>query len=228
MPDDTKKTDPNTPTMPPNVVDPVIPNTPQGSPSNVNAVASESTTTTPTAIPPTLSFLNVPEKPIVEPETVITSPQTPKKYGGRKVIATIFGIMILVVGVAAAVFLVQRQQEIQERASSGAECSHSPDCVLLEDPGNSGTYTAPRNISRLFITAREAFEFNPEYTDNGCYRVSIDGTTFQWQRYAEGPRIGVIGLTGPCDPLQLQATLPHPDKAGGLHRHAARKCAKGG
>src|SRR3989344_606304 len=56
-----------------------------------------------------------------EPE-IITAPHAPKKYGGTKIIATIFGILLLIGGVTAGVILVQRQQQIAEKAASGKEC----------------------------------------------------------------------------------------------------------
>ncbi len=51
-----------------------------------------------------------------ELKAVVTSPHTPKKYGGTKVIATIFGIILLVGAVASGVYLVQREQELREQA----------------------------------------------------------------------------------------------------------------
>jgi len=52
-------------------------------------------------------------------QSVVTSPHVPQKYGGKKVIATIFGIFLLVGGVALGVILVQRQQQIAQKASTG-------------------------------------------------------------------------------------------------------------
>lgn len=46
-----------------------------------------------------------------------TTPHVPKKYGGPKAIATIFGILLLIAGVTAGIFLVQQPQEIRERAA---------------------------------------------------------------------------------------------------------------
>jgi len=123
----------------------------------------------------------------VDPVDVITSPHAPKKYGGKKILATIFGIVFLVVGVTAGVFLVQRQQEIAERAASGKECTHSPDCILLDSPGNSGSFSAPRNITRVYITARYYHEYLPGDTDDDCYEVSIHGRELSWEREGSGP-----------------------------------------
>src|SRR3972149_6211544 len=122
-----------------------------------------------------------------EPESVVTSPHTPKKYGGKKIIATIFGVLLLIGGVAAGVILVQRQQEISERAASGKECSQSPNCILLDEPGNSGSFIAPRAIVAVLITAKDVFAYQPGDTNDGCYHVVIDGTYLSWNRVGTGP-----------------------------------------
>ena len=125
--------------------------------------------------------------PTVEPESVVTAPHAPKKYGGKKIIATIFGLLLLIGGVAAGVILVQRQQEISERAASGQECSQSPNCILLDEPGNSGSFIAPRTIKAVLITAQGAFAYPPGDTNDGCYHVVIDGTYLSWNRIGSGP-----------------------------------------
>ena len=57
----------------------------------------------------------------IEPDNpVVAAPHAPKKYGGKKVIATIFGIFLLIGGVAAGVLLV-RQQRLQ--TSLAWDCS---------------------------------------------------------------------------------------------------------
>lgn len=122
-----------------------------------------------------------------DPAGVITAPHVPKKYGGKKILATIFGVAFLIGGVTAGVFLVQRQQEIAERAASGKECTQSPDCILLEDRGNSGSFSAPRTITRVDITARYFHEYFPGDTDDSCYKVSIHGRELSWERIGSGP-----------------------------------------
>lgn len=121
------------------------------------------------------------------PEALVTAPHTPKKYGGKKVIATIFGILLLIGGVAAGVGLVQRVQDIRERAASGRECSQSPDCILLDEPGNSGEFTAPRQISHAFITDRDVYRYEPGETDDGCRRVTIRDNFISWEKYTTSP-----------------------------------------
>ncbi|KKQ26094.1 MAG: hypothetical protein US62_C0019G0021 [Candidatus Woesebacteria bacterium GW2011_GWA1_37_8] len=84
--------------------------------------------TTPTTSTMTNPFAT-PQKPVTPTDvtTVVTSPHAPQKYGGRKVLATIFGVLLIVGGVAAGVLLVQRQQNISERAQTNvqydAQCS---------------------------------------------------------------------------------------------------------
>jgi hypothetical protein len=122
-----------------------------------------------------------------DPSGTVNAPHATKKYGGKKILATIFGITLLIVGVTAGVLLVQRQQEIAEQAASGKECTQSPDCILLEDRGNSGSFTAPRTIVRVDITARYFHEYFPGDTDDGCYKVSIQGRDLSWERIGTGP-----------------------------------------
>ncbi|OGM05168.1 hypothetical protein A2715_03360 [Candidatus Woesebacteria bacterium RIFCSPHIGHO2_01_FULL_39_32] len=57
--------------------------------------------------------------PPPQPDTVVNAPHAPKKYGGKKVIATIFGVLLLIGGVTVGVLLVQRQQLLEQEASSG-------------------------------------------------------------------------------------------------------------
>jgi len=56
-----------------------------------------------------------------EVTTVVTSPHAPQKYGGKKILATIFGVLLIVGGVAAGVLLTQRQQNISERAQTATQ-----------------------------------------------------------------------------------------------------------
>lgn len=121
---------------------------------------------------------------------VLADDQDKPKRSSRKMIATIFGVLFLIGGVAAGVFLVQRQQNIQERASSGAACDQADDCVLFDEPGNAGTQAVGRTIEYLDITNKPGEErrYTPGISDDGCYRVSIQGVEFTWQRVGEGPQ----------------------------------------
>ena len=120
-------------------------------------------------------------------EEVVTAPHAPQKYGGKKVIATIFGMLILIGGIAAGVILVQHQQQMEERAASGKECQQASDCSLLDEPGNSGSFSAPKSITKVNITAKDVFTFLPGTNEDGCYRVKIEGRDLTWQRYGDGP-----------------------------------------
>ncbi len=120
-------------------------------------------------------------------DSAIKSTQVPEKYGGKKIIATIFGVLLLIGGVATGVYLVQRQQQISERAASGKECAHSPDCVLLDNPGNSGSQSFGRDINYIDITAKDYHRYNPGETNDGCYHVIIHNHNLQWNRVGDGP-----------------------------------------
>ena len=119
-------------------------------------------------------------------EDIITSPHAPQKYGGKKVIATIFGVLLLIAGVTAGVILVQHQQRLEKMASSGAECQQATDCILLDEPGNSGSFSAPGNVSECSITAQNMYTYQQGTSENGCYRVDIDGREVKWQKYGSG------------------------------------------
>lgn len=120
-------------------------------------------------------------------ETIVMSPHAPKKYGGKKIIATIFGIIFLVGSVAAGISLVQRQQMLSQKAASGSACSQSKDCVLLDDPGNKGQYTAPSTIDYVEISAGNAYHrFGQGKSSNECFLISIVDQTIQWEVVGQG------------------------------------------
>lgn len=142
---------------------------------------------------------NVDEKPDQSPpmeqedakinEISQVAEQDTTKRDSKKVIATIFGVLFLIGGVAAGVFLVQRQQDYRERASSGAECDQSADCILFDEPGNSGSESVTRTIDYLEITNKPGEErrYTQGNSDDGCYRVAVQDKNFTWQRIGEGP-----------------------------------------
>jgi len=119
--------------------------------------------------------------------TVVTSTHVPEKYGGKKVIATIFSVLFIVGAVVAGVTLVQRQQLIEQQASSGSECQHAHDCILLDSPGNSGSFDAPQTIKYVDITDKDSHRYNPGQSDDGCRKVNISGRSLTWQKYGSGP-----------------------------------------
>ncbi|MFZ5932481.1 MAG: hypothetical protein ACOYT7_00105 [Patescibacteria group bacterium] len=98
-------------TPPPPVVDSgdVLPPFPSDLPTDVAAP-----TTTPAAgsAPPPLDI-----------PPVITPTGKPKgKFGGKKVIATILGLLVLVGGLGAGIILVKQQQDIREKAAIAEPC----------------------------------------------------------------------------------------------------------
>lgn len=88
---------------------------------------------------------------------VVTPPGKPKK-GGRKVIATILGLLVLVGGLGAGVILVRQQQDIRERAAGpGQACTAS---------GVSGTCTTASSCNAVYRGAGSG----------GC--TSVAGTVY--------------------------------------------------
>ncbi|MBN1169143.1 hypothetical protein JXA63_04605 [Candidatus Woesebacteria bacterium] len=128
----------------------------------------------------------IPQSTLQSP--AITSSDPDKNKSPKKIIIAIASVIILMGAVFAGVILVKRQQELRELASSASECTHSPDCVVFEDPGNEGFREVNRYISHLFITNKpgEEVKFEPNGGDNGCYKVEIDNNSFRWERYSSG------------------------------------------
>ena len=158
------------------------------------------------------------------PESVVTAPHAPKKYGGKKVIATIFGVLLLVGAVATGVYLVQRQQEIREQAASGRECQQSQDCILLDSPGNSGSYQTPRPIIKVKITDQDVHEYNPGNSDDSCRKVNISENFVSWEKYGSGPdckdvsnvQIWMGQAEPPPSPVPTQPPTPTPTQVPGV------------
>lgn len=83
---------------------------------------------------------------------VVTPGQPKKKFGGKRVIATILGLLVLVGGLGAGVILVRQQQDIREKAAIPEPCNvciggkcikdaSPPDCMAsynqCSNPGGS-------------------------------------------------------------------------------------------
>lgn len=103
-----------------------------------------------------------------------------------KIIATIFSLLLLLAGIAAGVLLIQQQQEIRERASGNEECINSYLCTFLDEPGNTHTYEARKEISHLLITGRAVSRFEPGISDDNCLRVIISKNIAMWSKYGTG------------------------------------------
>lgn len=138
MPDDNKITDTNlTPLQDtPNVdqsIPPMEPSISTPSPPPAPPAGQDQPTDTPL---PATDSTEPPPPPIIEEQEeggtdippVITTGEKPKGKVGKKVIATILGILLLVGGVGAGVILVQRQQDIREKATLFADCERDTDC----------------------------------------------------------------------------------------------------
>jgi len=135
MPDDNKTTDTNpTPTQDASgvgqTIPPMEPSISSPSPLPVSPTDQGQITDTP---PPAANSTVPPPPPIIEEQKegeadippVVTTGEKPKGKVGKKVIATILGILFLVGGVSAGVILVQQQQEIREKAS----CVSDGNCI---------------------------------------------------------------------------------------------------
>jgi hypothetical protein len=117
--------------------------------------------------------------------TPIEKPSPKKKIGFRKVIVG-FGVFLLLIGAISTILLVQRNQDIRRDASSGKVCQQSSDCMLLDNPGNSGSYQTPRQIAYIDITNQTEFRYTPGNTNDGCYNVSIQGNQLTWSKVGSG------------------------------------------
>ncbi len=160
---------------------------PKGDNSSATPTAGQNLSDTDDTDRVTSPVLNSDKKIVENPDTpIVTAPEAPEKYGGKKAIATIFGILILVGGVATGVLLVQRAQELREKAASGSECQQSPDCDLVDNAANQGSYTASRPITHAFITDQVFHRYAPGDSDDGCRRVTISGNFISWNRYGSG------------------------------------------
>ncbi|TEU02744.1 hypothetical protein E3I18_00430, partial [Candidatus Woesebacteria bacterium] len=142
MPDDNKTTDTNpTPTQDVSgvvqTIPPMEPSISTPSPPPISPTDQGQITDTP---PPAANSAVPPPPPIIEEQKegeadippVITTGEKPKGKVGKKVIATILGILFLVGGVSAGVILVQQQQDIREKAA-----------VINGNGGGGGTTPTP-------------------------------------------------------------------------------------
>jgi len=81
--------------------------------------------------------------------------------------------------------------------SGGSECEQSENCELLDEPGNSGSYSSERCIDYIIIKAGSSqgggqsgegeFRFDKD-TNDGCYDVNFseDMKSFTWARIGDG------------------------------------------
>lgn len=97
-----------------------------GDPSQNVSVGNTPSPSTPEASSPT------------DMPSIIASPKS-KKFGGKKIIATILGLFLLVGGLAAGTILVRQRQDIREKAQTGGSPITSSDCQVA--PGQTSCQT---------------------------------------------------------------------------------------
>jgi|GEM_PF-6176819 len=114
---------------------------------------------------------------------VITPPPLHKEGGtktqGKKIVATIFGILILVGGVGAGVFLTKQNQDIRERADIQEVCSQesSGGCANLPwgTSCGSGSLTChPQNPAQVGSDQRQICQCTQQTTGSNII-LSCDG-----------------------------------------------------
>lgn len=162
-----------------------------------------------------------PTPPVVPPPT-ITTPK--KKFGGGRIIATILGILLLVGGVGAGVFVTQQSQDVRERASEpispryaptqcqqvGAACQTSVNC-----PGVCGSDFTCNDIADTCTgTESPSTTGNPNLNNGEGQACTADGRG-TWTRGPNGElycgfggQLTCSGATGggdPCTNAQGQA-----------------------
>ncbi len=125
----------------------------------------------------------------MESQAVVSTTTSSSEGGASKVktIGLIAFLIILIAGVGVGVVLVQRQQDIREKASSGSACQHAPDCDLVDNAPNQGSYTAPGNITFVDVTDQDEHRYFPGNTNDGCREITIVGQSVTWNRYESGP-----------------------------------------
>ena len=110
----------------------------------------------------------------------------------KNIIAIIFGILIMVGGILAGVLLVGRAQDIREKAAEDV-CLLSPEnCVIIQDPENSGSYKVDGIAYNVFLTDTQVRAFDLSVTQDGCYQVLTQGDTVYWNK---------IGTSSDCNDL---------------------------
>ncbi|KKQ42082.1 MAG: hypothetical protein US60_C0024G0011 [Microgenomates group bacterium GW2011_GWC1_37_8] len=99
----------------------------------------------------------------------------------KKIVMVLMSIVVLVGGVAAGVILVNREQDIREKAATQV-CLDNNNCVLIEDPADSGTYEVNGIIYDVFLTDDQVRAFDPSVKEDGCYQVVIEADTVKWNK----------------------------------------------
>lgn len=133
-----------------------------------------------------------PPSPVDSPEVLgtptVEEPIVPQnRFVNKRNIATLIGIAVFLIVLVSAIVLIKGQQDVQNKASGGGECVRSADCKFLDNPGNQGSYEAPRPISYIFVTAKDFFRYDKGESDDGCYSIKIRDRFLEWYRIGSGP-----------------------------------------
>lgn len=138
-------------------------------------------------------------------ETEVNVPKgLSKRSAGGKFVPTILGIILLVGAVGAGVYLAQQDTEVREKAQT-IICVESENCIILENPADTGSYQVDGIIYSVFLTDDQVRTFDYTVTEDGCYQVIIEEDTVNWEK---------IGPSEDCNEIvniQLWMTeLPGP------------------
>ena len=132
----------------------------------------------------------------------------------KKIVMVLMSVVVLVGGVAAGVILVNREQDIREKAATQV-CLDNNNCVLIEDPADSGTYEVNGIIYDVFLTDDQVRAFDPSVKEDGCYQVVIEADTVRWNKVGTEDQcaelvniqVWLTQLPGPSQPpIQSQCT----------------------
>src|SRR4030066_1166113 len=212
MPDDSNKNQPNPATPPPSfVVDAPPPPIDQG---GEPPASTENVETPP---PPIVAQEGNSQTYDIPP--VVTNPKPQGKGKKGMMIATILGILLLVGGVGAGVFLVQRNQNIRSRAAGGGHWNESgynycddsgcdvgsdyPNCIIMHygskdaDDPVVDDYVLRDRVQSSYIGLQDC---GAEQIDVGCGSPLVD-VGWTWYRYD-------YDCTEPTEPPTTPPTVP--------------------
>ncbi len=109
----------------------------------------------------------VPESPVnpsqsfaPAPNSVITAPQAPKKYGGKKAIITMFALALLVVGGISTIVLVQRQALVQTSAWDCSKYIFSVSQTGTVTVQNGSSFNEPAQTADVYINNTKVNTFS--------------------------------------------------------------------
>src|SRR4030066_1919805 len=212
MPDDSNKNQPNPPTPPPFFVVYAPP-----PPIGQGGEPPASTENVETPPPPIVAQEGNSQTYDIPP--VVTNPKPQGKGKKGMMIATILGILLLVGGVGAGVFLVQRNQNIRSRAAGGGHWNESgynycddsgcdvgsdyPNCIVMhygskdaDDPVVDDFVLRDR-VQSSYIGLQDC---GAEQIDVGCGSPLVD-VGWTWYRYD-------YDCTEPTEPPTTPPTVP--------------------